>query len=122
MAGCGELVGIGRRRPVAEPAALIGKVAQLGIGRSARAIPDHLAISGNDGAGPTLAHLQHAAQMNNSLALGGGPYHFLSEAPSAWRYRASIPLAASSVSGSRPLAPLPMHHELNQRSRNVLAI
>src|SRR5439155_8529721 len=29
-----------------------------------------------DRAGPTLAHLQHAAQMSNSLALGGGPYHF----------------------------------------------
>src|ERR1700722_16293931 len=37
---------------------------------------DHLAIGGNDAAGPPLAHLQYAEQLSHSLALGDGPYHF----------------------------------------------
>ena len=43
--------------PVAEPAPLIGKIAQPGtqfrIGRTPRAIPDHRAIGGSDRAGPS---------------------------------------------------------------------
>src|SRR6202040_1598401 len=39
-------------------------------------ITDHLAISGNEAAGPPLAHLHHATQMSDSLSLGSGPYHF----------------------------------------------
>ena len=81
--------------PIAEPAALVGQLpqpgAQLGIGRPARAIPDHLAIGGNDGAGPPLAHLEHAPQKSDSFPLGGGPYHFFDRSSfnAAWSSMAS---------------------------------
>ena len=66
--------------PISKPAALVGEIAQTGaqlnVRRPVRAVADHLAISGNEDAGPTLAHLQGVTQMSDSLALGGGPYHF----------------------------------------------
>jgi hypothetical protein len=48
----------------------------LNVSRPARAIADHLAICGNEEAGPTLAHPQDITQINDSFTLGGGPYHF----------------------------------------------
>src|SRR3972149_3082515 len=56
-------------------------------------MPDHLAIGGNQGAGPALAHLQDIAQMSDSLALGGGPYHFF--------VRSSFSAAWSSIASAR---------------------
>ena len=64
---------------VAEPPACIGEIAQpaaqLGIRWPTGSIPDAGPIGGDDGAGPTLAHLEHRPQMSDSLALRGGPYH-----------------------------------------------
>jgi len=42
-------------------------------------VADHLAVGGNDSAGPALAHLEPLPQMDDSLALGGGLHHFLLE-------------------------------------------
>ena len=70
--------------PIAEPAALVGKIAQTGaqpnVGRPARQIADHLTISGYKNADPALANLQDVAKMSDSFALGDGCYHFLSRA------------------------------------------
>jgi hypothetical protein len=72
------------------PAAQVGEIAQtraqFNVRRSTRAVADHLAIGGNEDAGPTLTHLQDVTQMNDSLALGGGPYHFFvrSSFSAAW--------------------------------------
>lgn len=64
--------------PITEPPALVGQLpqpdAQPGVGGPARPIADHLAIRGNHGAGPTLAHLERALEKGDSLALGGGPH------------------------------------------------
>jgi hypothetical protein len=66
---------------IADPAALVRQLAQSRrqgrIRRPAGAIADHRAIRGNQGAGPTLAHLHGAAQMSDGFALGGGPTIFL---------------------------------------------
>src|SRR5258708_634281 len=50
------------------------------------------------------AHLEHRPQVSDSLALGGGPYHFLSGARATQRRRASTPPIASSAWRSRPRA------------------
>ena len=66
---------------IAEATPLIGKLAkagtQLRVWRPACPIADHLAIGGNEAAGPPLTHLQHATQMSDSISLRSGPTIFL---------------------------------------------
>src|SRR5579883_3464587 len=105
--------------PVAEPPTGVGEIAepatQLGIGRPAGSIADAGAIGGDDGAGPTLAHLEHRPQMSDSFALGGGPYHFFAsssrraEASSIDSARSFFSFAFSSSSAFSRLASDDLH-------------
>ena len=78
---------------IAEPAALIGQLAQPGaqlrVRRPARAVADHLPIRADDRTGPPLRQAHHGLQMRDRVALGGGPYHFFD--------RSSRSAAASSI-------------------------
>src|SRR6185369_7719304 len=83
---------------IAEPAPLIGKLAQtaaqLRLRRTPRLVADHLAIGIDDRAGPTLRQSHYGLQMRDGFALSGGPYHFFDK--SSRRAAASNIWSASS--------------------------
>ena len=68
--GLDESLGRLREATRAQPAA------QLAVGWPSRPIADHLAVSGNHGAGSTLAHLEHALEKGDRLVLGGSRTNF----------------------------------------------
>ncbi len=108
---------------VAETPPLVGKFAKSAAQRRVRQptgpIADHLAISADDGAGPSLRQTHDALQMSDSFALGGGPYHFLTQAPSGPRLRASGRPAASSALHSRLPAPSGAWRRYHARCRRL---
>lgn len=65
---------------VSETSALIGQFAQpqsqFDLRRSAGPIADHLAVGGNDLAGPPFRKPHIGLQMRDRVSLGGMPYHY----------------------------------------------